>query len=94
MMTTRGGNRYERTFMEWFIRPGIGNENWVSRTNYEIPAGCASNESVHEMDLFPTFAKIAGGRVPNDCVIDGVDQSDFFMGGNCSGVRPLCSLAL
>ena len=33
-MTTRGGNRYTRTFMEAFIRPGIGLQNWVSRTNY------------------------------------------------------------
>ncbi len=34
LMTSRGGNRYTRTFMEAFIRPGIGLENWVSRTNY------------------------------------------------------------
>ena len=33
-MTSRGGNTYDRTFMESFIRPGIGLENWVSRTNY------------------------------------------------------------
>lgn len=33
-MTSRGGNRYDRTFMEGFIRPGIGLENWVSRSNY------------------------------------------------------------
>ncbi len=33
-MTTRGGNQYDRTFMDGFIRPGIGVENWVSRTNY------------------------------------------------------------
>jgi hypothetical protein len=33
-MTTRGGNVYDRTFMESFIRPGIGLSNWVSRTNY------------------------------------------------------------
>ena len=33
-MTTRGGNSYDRTFMESFIRPGIGLNNWVSRTNY------------------------------------------------------------
>jgi arylsulfatase len=45
----------------------------------KIPAG-ASNEIVHEMDLFPTFARIAGGRVPEDRVIDGVDQTDFFLG--------------
>lgn len=34
LMSTRGGNRYHRTFMEGFIRPGIGLQNWVSRTNY------------------------------------------------------------
>ena len=34
LMTTRGGNVYQRTFLEGFLRPGIGPENWVSRTNY------------------------------------------------------------
>jgi len=34
LMTSRGGNKYERTFMEGFIRPDIGLQNWVSRTNY------------------------------------------------------------
>ena len=33
-MTSRGGNKYDRTFMESFIRPGIGLQNWVSRSNY------------------------------------------------------------
>ena len=33
-MTSRGGNVYERTFMTAFVAPGIGAENWVSRTNY------------------------------------------------------------
>lgn len=36
LMTTRGGNNYDRTFMESFIRPGIGLENWVSRSNYPV----------------------------------------------------------
>jgi len=36
LMSTRGGNAYDRTFMESFIRPGIGLENWVSRTNYPV----------------------------------------------------------
>ena len=35
-MTSRGGNKYDRTFMESFIRPGIGLENWVSRSNYPV----------------------------------------------------------
>jgi len=34
LMSSRGGNRYTRTFLEAFLRPGIGMENWVSRSNY------------------------------------------------------------
>lgn len=34
LMTTRGGNVYDRTFLESFIRPGLGLANWVSRSNY------------------------------------------------------------
>ena len=43
----------------------------------KIPSKRVSNEIVHEMDLFATFARIAGGEVPGDRVIDGVDQTDF-----------------
>ncbi len=32
------------------------------------------------MDLFPTFAKIAGGKVPDDRPIDGIDVSNFLLG--------------
>ncbi len=35
-MSTRGGSGYDRTFMQSFIRPGIGLENWVSRSNYPV----------------------------------------------------------
>jgi arylsulfatase len=45
-----------------------------------IPAGVVSNDIVHEMDLYATFANIAGGKVPADRVMDSVDQSDFLMG--------------
>ena len=46
----------------------------------KVPAGRVSNEIVHGVDLFPTLAKIAGAKVPNDRAIDGIDQSDFFLG--------------
>lgn len=43
LLSSRGGNRYFRTFMEGFVRPGIGLENWISRTNYPalniVPTG-------------------------------------------------------
>ena len=43
LLSSRGGSRYNRRFMESFIRPGLGLENWVSRTNYPalgiVPTG-------------------------------------------------------
>ena len=36
LMTSRGGNRYARTFMGVFIRPGPGPSNWGSRSNYAL----------------------------------------------------------
>jgi len=37
LLTSRAGStRYDRTFMETFIRPGLGASNWVSRTNYPV----------------------------------------------------------
>lgn len=43
IMSTRGESVYQREFMESFIRPGIGLDNWVSRTNYPalnvVPTG-------------------------------------------------------
>jgi hypothetical protein len=50
LMTTRGGNVYERTFMEAFIRPGIGMKNWVSRSNY--PALNVVQTSPEEMSVY------------------------------------------
>ncbi|MEW6234295.1 MAG: hypothetical protein AB1656_02815 [Candidatus Omnitrophota bacterium] len=33
-MTSHGGTAYDRTFMDGFVRPGLGMNNWSSRTNY------------------------------------------------------------
>ena len=46
----------------------------------KILAGKVSDDIVHEMDLFPTLAKLVGGKVPQDRVIDGLDMSDFLLG--------------
>jgi len=60
---------------------------FVVRWPGRIPPGGASDEIVHEMDLFPTFARVAGGTVPDDRVIDGVDQTDFFLGSQANSSR-------
>jgi len=46
----------------------------------KIDPGRESDEIVHEMDLFPTLARIAGGAVPLDRLIDGMDMSEFILG--------------
>ncbi len=33
-MSSRGGNTYDRTFLEAFIRPGLDPKNWTNRANY------------------------------------------------------------
>jgi arylsulfatase len=53
---------------------------FIIRWPKRIKAGRVSNEIVHEMDLFATFAKWAGGLVPDDRRIDSIDQSAFFLG--------------
>jgi hypothetical protein len=50
LLTTRGGHRYDRTFAEGFLCPGIGPENWVSRTNY--PALGVVQTGPHEMSFY------------------------------------------
>jgi len=53
---------------------------FAARWPGKIAAGSVSDEIMHEMDLYPTFANIADGEVPNDRVIDGVDQTNFLLG--------------
>jgi arylsulfatase len=53
---------------------------FIIRWAGKVPAGAVNNEIVDEMDLFPTLAHIAGGKVPKDRIIDGLDQTDFFLG--------------
>jgi arylsulfatase A-like enzyme len=46
----------------------------------KIPPERESNEIVHAVDLFVTLANWAGGKIPKDRTLDGVDQSEFLMG--------------
>ncbi len=46
----------------------------------KVPAGSVSNEIIHIVDLLPTLSRAAGYKIPSDRIIDGVDQTDFFLG--------------
>jgi len=48
-------------------------ESTVVRWPGQIPAGKTNGELMTAMDLLPTFAKLAGAKLPSDRVIDGKD---------------------
>ncbi len=50
LMSSRGGNRFDRTFLEALIKPAIGVENWSSRTNY--PAHGIVQTGEHELSIY------------------------------------------
>jgi arylsulfatase len=51
---------------------------FIIRWPGKVPEDVVSNEIVHEIDLYATFAKWAGAKVPTDRVIDSIDQGKFF----------------
>ena len=53
---------------------------FIVRWPDKVPVGRTSNEIVHEVDIFATLARVTGAELPKDRIIDGVDQSDFFLG--------------
>lgn len=53
----------------------------------QIPADRISNEIIHGVDMFATFAKICGAKVPTDRPIDSLDQSDFLLGKTDKSAR-------
>lgn len=52
----------------------------IMRAPGRIPAGALCDEIAGTMDMLPTLAKLAGGKVPTDRVIDGHDISDLMHG--------------
>jgi hypothetical protein len=50
LMTTRGALSYKRCFMEGFVRPRIGLENWTARSNF--PALNMVPTGAYEMSLY------------------------------------------
>ncbi len=71
MMTWEGGIRV----------PAI--VRWPGR----IEAGRVSDEIVASIDLYPTFAALAGAELPKDRAIDGIDQSAFLLGTSEASAR-------
>lgn len=55
------------------FREGGVREPAVIRWPGKIPSGLVNDKLMSTMDLLPTFAKLAGAKIPDDRVIDGKD---------------------
>jgi arylsulfatase len=53
---------------------------FIIRWPGKVPPGSVSNEIVHIVDMYTTLARAGGAEVPKDRPVDGVDQTDFFLG--------------
>jgi len=53
----------------------------------KVPSGRVSDAIYATIDFMPTFANLAGFKVPDDRTIDGVDQTDLLLGRSESGSR-------
>lgn len=71
--TTEGGIRVN-AFIRW---PGV------------IEAGSLAGDMIHVSDLYTSFARMAGASqfIPQDRIVDGVDQSPLFLNGDGYGRR-------
>jgi arylsulfatase len=45
-----------------------------------VPSGAASDAMAGNIDVLPTFVKLAGGKIPDDRKIDGADLSQVLLG--------------
>lgn len=52
-----------------------------------VPAGEQSDQILATLDILPTFASLAGAKLPSDRVIDGKNQSDFLLGRTKQSAR-------
>jgi len=53
----------------------------------KVARGSVSDAIFATIDFMPTFASLAGYKVPADRVIDGVDQTDLLLGKSRKGAR-------
>jgi arylsulfatase A-like enzyme len=51
----------------------------------KVPAGKDNDAMFATIDFFPTFANLAGYKMPDDRVVDGIDQTDLLLGKTDKG---------
>ena len=89
LMTSRGGNVYERTFLESFIRPRIGWENWVSRTNMPALGIVPTGEQEMSIYVMCNYAQPTGHLKRYSLRLDGFASVQASYDGGEMRTKPL-----
>ena len=90
LMTSRGGNRYDRTFLESFIRPGADHGNWVSRANYPALGVVPTTEQRMSLYVQRHYAQPTGFVERMTLRTDGFVALHASYAGGEMVTRPLC----
>lgn len=60
---------------------------FILRAPGKVPSGAINSGIVSTLDILPTFAKLAGAKVPDDRILDGFDQSSLLTGRDDKSAR-------
>ncbi|MGB5872268.1 MAG: hypothetical protein WBH56_00935, partial [Bacteroidota bacterium] len=88
IMSSRGGNQYDRTFMEAYIRPGAGLRDWVSRDNTPAPYVVPANERELYIYRISHYAQSSSHLTRYSLRIDGFVSVQFPYEGGELITRP------
>jgi hypothetical protein len=89
LISSRGGTHYARTFMEGFLRPGIGMENWVSRSNYPALNLMQTGESSMSFLVNRNYGQPTAYLRRYDLRLDGFASAHAGYGGGDLITRPI-----
>lgn len=89
LITSRGGRRYTRMFMEAFLRPGVGLENWVSRSNYPALNLVKTGPSTMSFYVNRNYGQPTAYLRRYELRLDGLASARAGYGGGELTTRPL-----
>jgi hypothetical protein len=89
MISSRGGNHFDRTFMDAFLRPGVGVQNWVSRSNYPALNLFQSGPSTMSFLVNRNYGQPSAYLRRYDLRLDGFASAHAGYSGGRLTTRPL-----
>ncbi|MBK9167270.1 MAG: hypothetical protein IPM24_07370 [Bryobacterales bacterium] len=89
LLTTRAGIVCHRDFLEGFVRPGIGYDNWTSRTNYPVRNVVPTSETELSLYVQKNYGQPTGYLRRYTLRIDGFASVGAGYGGGDVVTKPV-----